>query len=69
MGGSTGQISFTSDEEGSAFADVLWQLFGPPGQVDVMMRPFGSVQIDGFDVGKVPLLPRDLPKRKLYANK
>jgi hypothetical protein len=54
MGGSTGQISFTSDAEGSAFADVLWQLFGPPGQVDAMLRPFGSVQIDGFDVGMFP---------------
>jgi hypothetical protein len=57
MGGSTGQISFTSDEEGSAFADVLWQLFGPPGQVDTMLRPFGSVQVDGFDVGSCPFSP------------
>lgn len=68
MGGSTGQISFTSDADGSAFADVLWRLFGPPGQVDIMLRPFGNVQIDGFDVGKLGPSPYLPPKRKSYAN-
>jgi hypothetical protein len=55
MGGSNGQISFTSDTQAAAFADVLWDLFGPPGNVDVTLRPFGSVEIDGFDVGSLPL--------------
>ena len=57
MGGATGQISFTDDTQAAAFADVLWNLFGPPGNVDVMLRPFEGVEIDGFDVGSLPLSP------------
>src|SRR5258705_385699 len=27
---------------------VLWHLFGPPGNIDVDLRPFGNISIDGF---------------------
>ncbi|TVY49745.1 Endochitinase, partial [Lachnellula occidentalis] len=49
MGGATGDISFAGDGQAVAFADTLWGLFGPVGNVDVTLRPFGSVEVDGFD--------------------
>ncbi|TVY22302.1 Endochitinase [Lachnellula hyalina] len=49
MGGSTGGFSFAGDGQAAAFADTLWGLFGPVGGMDVMLRPFGGVEVDGFD--------------------
>lgn len=51
IGGSASGISFTSAEEASNFANMLWNLFGPPGNIDLELRPFGTVTVDGFDVG------------------
>ena len=56
IGGAASQISFSSESEASTFGDVLWNLFGPPGNVEYSeLRPFGTVEIDGFDVGSYPL--------------
>lgn len=56
VGGADGNIMFESEEEAKGFADVLWGLFGPMGgegvSVDVGLRPFGEVEVDGFDVGE-----------------
>jgi hypothetical protein len=52
IGGATSQFDFVSAEQARTFGDVLWDLFGPPGSVDVELRPFGTVEIDGFDVGE-----------------
>jgi hypothetical protein len=55
IGGATGSIIFATEAEAEEFATVLWQLFGPPGQIDDGLRPFGDVEVDGFDIGS--LLP------------
>jgi Glycosyl hydrolases family 18 len=52
IGGSASSLSFPSASDASDFANTLWQLFGPPGSLDIQLRPFGNVSIDGFDVGK-----------------
>jgi hypothetical protein len=52
IGGATGQISFPTATSASTFATTVWNLFGPPGNVDIGLRPFGTVELDGFDVGK-----------------
>lgn len=52
IGGSTSSLSFTSSSDASDFASILWQIFGPTGNLDIDLRPFGNVSIDGFDVGK-----------------
>lgn len=57
IGGSASQISFTGDDQARNFADVLWNLFGPPGNVDIGLRPFGNVEVDGFDIDKEDNLP------------
>ncbi|KAM3082636.1 Chitinase 3 [Clarireedia jacksonii] len=51
MGGATGQIVFTTDEDAIAFAKVMWGLFGPLGALDEGLRPFGRSVMDGFDLG------------------
>jgi hypothetical protein len=53
IGGATAQIAFSAPKQATSFANVLWQLFGPTGGVDVGLRPFGSAVIDGFDVGRL----------------
>lgn len=57
IGGATSQISFPTAASASTFATTMWNLFGPPGNVDMGLRPFGTVQIDGFDVGEEALFP------------
>ncbi|KAK0108988.1 hypothetical protein ONS96_002825 [Cadophora gregata f. sp. sojae] len=52
VGGATSQISFTGEDQARNFGDVLWNLFGPPGNVDSGLRPFGEVEVDGFDIGE-----------------
>jgi hypothetical protein len=51
IGGAVSQISFPGPEDASNFASVLWDLFGPPGNINAALRPFGNVTIDGFDIG------------------
>lgn len=52
LGGSLAVSAFASDSQASEFATTLWDLFGAGTGVDAGLRPFGSVKIDGFDVGK-----------------
>ena len=52
LGGSIAVSAFASDSQASEFATTLWDLFGAGTGVDPGLRPFGSVIIDGFDVGK-----------------
>jgi hypothetical protein len=52
IGGANSQITFSSASQASAFGDILWQLFGPPGNIDMNLRPFGDISIDGFDISK-----------------
>lgn len=53
IGGSASSIAFSESSEATSFGDILWQLFGPPGSIDIGLRPFGNVTIDGFDIGKL----------------
>jgi len=52
IGGSTSSLSFSSALDASSFANTLWELFGPPGSIDIQLRPFGNASVDGFDVGR-----------------
>jgi chitinase len=52
IGGSSGSIMFNTKSEASAFGGIIWDLFGPQGKIDLDLRPFGSVSIDGFDIGR-----------------
>jgi hypothetical protein len=52
IGGSGQSIIFNVASDASAFGSILWDLFGPPGNVDINLRPFGDVSVDGFDIGK-----------------
>ena len=52
IGGSGGSIIFNIASDASVFRSILWGLFGPPGNVDINLRPFGDTSIDGFDIGK-----------------
>jgi len=62
IGGATSQISLSTKAQASGFADVLWDLFGPPGNIDIALRPFATAEIDGFDVGLSPEYPIPLPQ-------
>jgi hypothetical protein len=55
IGGDSSLIKFSSDEAAKGFAGVLWNLFGPSGNVDPELRPFGMVEVDGFDIGTCSL--------------
>jgi hypothetical protein len=52
IGGAASALSFSDASEATDFGNILWQLFGPPGQIDFDLRPFGNASIDGFDVGE-----------------
>lgn len=54
VGGATSQISFSGEDQARNFGDVLWNLFGPAGNIDGALRPFGDVEVDGFDIGSCP---------------
>jgi chitinase len=70
LGGAAGSYGFSSTNEGTEFADTLWNLF-LGGSSDT--RPFGDAVLDGFDldieggsnVGYVEFVNR---LRKLFAN-
>ncbi|KAF9648538.1 class III chitinase [Thelephora ganbajun] len=47
LGGATGSVSFTGDDQAQAFADTIWNLFlGGSSST----RPFGSAVLDGIDL-------------------
>jgi hypothetical protein len=52
IGGGGQSIIFNAASDASAFGGILWDLFGPPGNIDINLRPFGDVSVDGFDIGK-----------------
>ncbi|KAH7350951.1 glycoside hydrolase superfamily [Rhexocercosporidium sp. MPI-PUGE-AT-0058] len=52
VGGATSQISFGGEDQARNFGDVLWNLFGPAGNIDDGLRPFGDIEVDGFDIDK-----------------
>ena len=53
IGGEMGvaTIDLASDAEAISTAGMLWDLFGG-GIASVGLRPFGSLKLDGFDVGE-----------------
>jgi hypothetical protein len=51
IGGATAGVSFASESEAVNFGNTLWDIFGPTGNVDADLRPFGDVVLDGFDIG------------------
>ena len=50
LGGSDGTTTFASERQAVAFATTVWNIFG--GGTSDVGRPFGSVTLDGFDIGK-----------------
>lgn len=48
LGGAAGSYGFSSDAEGKAYAQTLWDTFGA-GSDDSITRPFGDAIVDGFD--------------------
>jgi chitinase len=57
LGGALAVSAFPSEGQASEFATTLWNLFGAGTGVDPGLRPFGSVTLDGFDVGMSPPWP------------
>ncbi|MBC7854175.1 MAG: hypothetical protein IAF94_12140 [Pirellulaceae bacterium] len=51
LGGAVASSTFTSDQQAQDFAKTLWELFGGGTPADAGLRPFGSVKVDGFDIG------------------
>lgn len=53
IGGSKSQTTFGSEEEAVQQAEVIWNVFGDglPGNPLGDRRPFGSMSVDGFDIG------------------
>ncbi|KAK8036889.1 hypothetical protein PG994_015386 [Apiospora phragmitis] len=49
LGGTTGRFSLPTSHDAETLGDNLWTLFGPPGNIDHELRPFGDVTLDGFD--------------------
>ena len=43
---------FANDTQAEKLAGTLWDLFGNGTGLDPQLRPFGSVVLDGFDLGK-----------------
>lgn len=53
MGGATdfSSVTLSSDAQGQAVADTVWNLF-LGGTANASLRPFGSVKLDGVDLGE-----------------
>lgn len=51
IGGSGDDIAFSSADNATESATLLWNLFGG-GSNYTSLRPFGNATIDGFDLGK-----------------
>ena len=56
MGGATdySDVKLDSDDQGRQIADTVWNLF-LGGTDDQALRPFGSVKLDGVDLGTLPV--------------
>ena len=53
LGGATATYNtFANASQAATMAATLWDLFGGNSTIDVNLRPFGSVVIDGFDIGQ-----------------
>ncbi|PMD44920.1 glycoside hydrolase family 18 protein [Hyaloscypha variabilis F] len=61
IGGASSNIKFTNAAQAKKFAGVLWDLFGPPGSIDPTLRPFGTVEVDGFDIDNEDNFPANFP--------
>jgi len=57
LGGAESTTAFSSDAQATEFATTIWNLFGS-GTSDQDLRPFGSVKVDGFDIGETLQLPQ-----------
>jgi len=53
LGGAEASSAFTNDADATKFATTLWDLFGAGTGAKAGLRPFGTVSVDGFDVGKL----------------
>ncbi|MCJ1299057.1 hypothetical protein MMC08_001848 [Hypocenomyce scalaris] len=53
LGGAISTSSFNSDQQATQFAIQLWNLFGGGSNYSTGLRPFGSIKVDGFDIGKI----------------
>ena len=52
LGGATAAVNtFANSNQAEDMASKLWDLFGGNSTIDVNLRPFGSVVVDGFDIG------------------
>lgn len=51
LGGWLAETTFNSDADAVQLAGTLWNLFGAGADIDPGLRPFGTVKIDGFDLG------------------
>lgn len=61
LGGTGNSLLLGSDQDALAFANNLWELFGPIGKVDPSLRPFGAAVLDGFDLSTLPFVNRHSP--------
>ncbi len=53
LGGSVGDLSMSSDSQAVQVANTLWNLFlGGTNTTLAPLRPYGSVVLDGIDIGK-----------------
>jgi len=51
LGGQNGNTTFTSATLAKSGATLLWNLFGGGSGEAAGMRPFGTANVDGFDIG------------------
>jgi hypothetical protein len=52
IGGAVSSVEFANDTQAEYIATELWNLFGAGNGTAADLRPFGSVVLDGFDIGK-----------------
>jgi chitinase len=50
LGGADADVTLDSDSQGQQVANTIWNLF-LGGTEDSSLRPFGSVNLDGIDIG------------------
>jgi len=51
LGGWLAETTFNSEGAAVRLAAMLWNLFGAGTEIDPGLRPFGTVKMDGFDIG------------------
>lgn len=58
MGGAVGfsEVTLSGDSQGQSVADMVWNLF-LGGTATPTLRPFGSVKLDGVDLGELKSSP------------